>query len=543
MAGVLIDDRDMDSALAVRSAAEADGHTVEIVGSLDRLDRLLAGDETVAVVVTGDPAAPGTIEMLRVASSHIPRPPVIMVAHLEDGEDPRELVAGIETWLLPDELIIAPPDPEEVQVALTQQIERYDLQVETGIVGHTHGVREVLERIHMLAPVNSTVLITGESGTGKELAARAIHRLSPRRGKAFITLNCAAIPETLLESELFGHEKGAFTGATSRRRGMFELADGGTLFLDEIGEMPLPLQTRLLRVLETQKFMRVGGDSEIAVDVRIIAATNRDLRQAVEQGTFRRDLYYRLNVLHLDLPPLRDRSSDIPILVRRFIQEFSRAHDREFKGLSGEAMQILLDYSWPGNVRELRNLVESMVVLAPGSVIGADDIPPDIRFSSGRQLLPRSGAMVLPARDGEEEDTDRTALQLPQIEFLFRTLVEMKIDLEDLRSEFDRFRMRYSGGEDADRPGGQSPGVRSIEIRGRNLGGPEPSEVEWPQRPELPPDTSILVEPGMTMADIEREAIVLALRESEGNRRKAAERLGIGERTLYRKLKEYGIDS
>jgi DNA-binding NtrC family response regulator len=543
MAGVLIDDRDMDTALAVRSAAEADGHTVEIVGSLDRLDRLLAGDETVAVVVTGDPAAPGTIEMLRVASSHIPRPPVIMVAHLEDGEDPRELVAGIETWLLPDELIIAPPDPEEVQVALTQQIERYDLQVETGIVGHTHGVREVLERIHMLAPVNSTVLITGESGTGKELAARAIHRLSPRRGKAFITLNCAAIPETLLESELFGHEKGAFTGATSRRRGMFELADGGTLFLDEIGEMPLPLQTRLLRVLETQKFMRVGGDSEIAVDVRIIAATNRDLRQAVEQGTFRRDLYYRLNVLHLDLPPLRDRSSDIPILVRRFIEEFSRAHDREFKGLSGEAMQILLDYSWPGNVRELRNLVESMVVLAPGSVIGAEDIPPDIRFSSGRQLLPRSGAMVLPARDGEEEDTDRTTLQLPQIEFLFRTLVEMKIDLEDLRSEFDRFRMRYSSGEDADRAGGQSPGVRSIEIRGRNLGGPEPSEVEWPQRPELPPDASILVEPGMTMADIEREAIVLALRESEGNRRKAAERLGIGERTLYRKLKEYGIDS
>ena len=543
MAGVLIDDRDMDSALAVRSAAEADGHTVEIVGSLDRLDRLLAGDGTVAVVVTGDPAAPGTIEMLRVASSHIPRPPVIMVAHLDDGEDPRELVAGIETWLLPDELIIAPPDPEEVQVALSQQIERYDLQVETGIVGHTHGVREVLERIHMLAPVNSTVLITGESGTGKELAARAIHRLSPRRGKAFITLNCAAIPETLLESELFGHEKGAFTGATSRRRGMFELADGGTLFLDEIGEMPLPLQTRLLRVLETQKFMRVGGDTEIAVDVRIIAATNRDLRQAVEQGTFRRDLYYRLNVLHLDLPPLRDRSSDIPILVRRFIEEFSRAHDREFKGLSGEAMQILLDYSWPGNVRELRNLVESMVVLAPGSVIGAEDIPPDIRFSSGRQLLPKSGAMVLPARDDTDEDTDRTALQLPQIEFLFRTLVEMKIDLEDLRSEFDRFRMRYSGGEDPDGAGGQRPGLRSIEIRGRNLGGPEPPEIEWPQRPELPADASILVEPGMTMADIEREAIVLALRESDGNRRKAAERLGIGERTLYRKLKEYGIES
>jgi DNA-binding NtrC family response regulator len=542
MAGVLIDDRDIESAIAVRSAAESDGHTTEMVGSIDRLERMLAGDETVAVVVTGDPTAPETIEMLRVASSHIPRPPVIMVAHVDAGEDPRGLLAGIETWLLPDELILAPPDPEEVKVALTQQIERYELQVETGIVGHTHGVREVLERIHMLAPVNSTVLITGESGTGKELAARAIHRLSPRRGKSFITLNCAAIPETLLESELFGHEKGAFTGATSRRRGMFELADRGTLFLDEIGEMPLPLQTRLLRVLETQKFMRVGGDSEITVDVRIIAATNRDLRQAVEQGTFRRDLYYRLNILHLDLPPLRDRSSDIPILVRSFIEEFSRAHDREFKGLSREAMQILLDYSWPGNVRELRNLVESMVVLAPGSVIGAEDIPPDIRYSSGRQLLPGSSTVVLPTRDGTGGETDGAGLQLPQIEFLFRTLVEMKIDLEDLRTEFERFRTRYRQDE-PDRSGALRSEPRSIEIRGRNLGGSDPSELEWPKRPALPGEAAISVEPGMTMADIEREAIVLALRESEGNRRKAAERLGIGERTLYRKLKEYGIES
>jgi len=228
--------------------------------------------------------------------------------------------------------------------------------------------------------------------------------------------------------------------------------------------------------------------------------------------------------------------------VRRFIEEFSRMHDREFKGLSSEAMQILLDYSWPGNVRELRNLVESMVVLAPGSVIGADDIPPDIRFSSGRHLLPGSGTAVLPTREGTENELERAELQLPQIEFLFRTLVEMKIDLEDLRSEFERFRNRYRA-EDPDRSGAARPEARSIEIRGRSLGGAEPSEVEWSRRPALPIDTSITVEPGMTMADIEREAIVLALRESEGNRRKAAERLGIGERTLYRKLKEYGIES
>ena len=541
MARVLIDDRTIESAVAVREAAEADGHTTEIISSIDGLDRSLAGGGTVAFVSTGSPADPKTVNMLRIVSSRVPRPPVIMVAEVEEGEDPRDVVSGIDTWLLPDQLIPAPPDPQEVQVALTQQIERYELQLETGIVGRTDGILEVIERIHMLAPVNSTVLITGESGTGKELAARAIHRFSPRRGKPFIAVNCAAIPETLLESELFGHEKGAFTGATSRRKGMFELADQGSLLLDEIGEMPLPLQTRLLRVLETQKFMRVGGDSEISVDVRVIAATNRDLRQAVEEGTFRRDLYYRLNVLHLDLPPLRDRPSDIPILVRRFIEDFSRQHEREFKGLSGEAMEILLEYAWPGNVRELRNLIESMVVLAPGAVIRADDIPPDIRYSSGRSMLPGSTVSSLSGYELPEDESGTGALQLPQIEFLFRTLVDMKIDLEDLRSEFDRFRTRYkdSGAEHRSSLG---PEVQAIEVRGRDLAQPT-DEVTWNESATIPDGTTIAVSPEMTMADIEREAITMALRESDGNRRRAAERLGIGERTLYRKLKEFGIDA
>ena len=542
MARVLIDDRDIESAVAVRQAAEADGHTTEIISSIDGLDRSLAGEGAVAFVSTGDPADSTTVSMLRIVSSRVPRPPVIMVTKVEEDADPREVVAGIDSWLLPDQLIIAPPDPQEVQVALTQQIERYELQVETGIVGRTDGILEVIERIHMLAPVNSTVLITGESGTGKELAARAIHRFSPRRGKSFIAVNCAAIPETLLESELFGHEKGAFTGATSRRRGMFELADQGTLLLDEIGEMPLPLQTRLLRVLETQRFMRVGGDSEISVNVRVITATNRDLRQAVEEGTFRRDLYYRLNVLHLDLPPLRDRPSDIPILVRRFIEDFSRQHDREFKGLSGEAMEILLEYSWPGNVRELRNLIESMVVLAPGAIIRADDIPPDIRYSSGRSMLPGSNVSSLPRLELPEGEAGASALQLPQIEFLFRTLVEMKIDLEDLRSEFDRFRTRYRE-EGSDHSQVLGPEFQAIEVRGRDLVQPGGDDTTVSGSGAVPDGTTLSIGPEMTMADIEREAIAMALRESDGNRRKAAERLGIGERTLYRKLKEFGIDA
>jgi DNA-binding NtrC family response regulator len=247
-------------------------------------------------------------------------------------------------------------------------------------------------------------------------------------------------------------------------------------------------------------------------------------------------------VLHLDLPPLRDRPSDIPILVRRFIEDFSREHDREFKGLSGEAMEILLEYSWPGNVRELRNLVESMVVLAPGAVIRADDIPPDIRYSSGRSMLPGSRVSTLPQVDVPEDGSEVSALQLPQIEFLFRTLVDMKIDLEDLRSEFDRFRTRYrqSGMEQASELGAE---VQAIEVRGRDLVQPAGEEMPWSESPGTPDETTISVGPEMTMADIEREAIAMALRESDGNRRRAAERLGIGERTLYRKLKEFGIDA
>ena len=236
----------------------------------------------------------------------------------------------------------------------------------------------MLVKIEQMAPVSSTVLIQGESGTGKELVAKALHDLSPRRGKAFIAVNCAALPETLLESELFGHEKGAFTGAAERRLGRFELADGGTIFLDEIGDMPLSVQVKLLRVLESRTFFRVGGVQPIKVDVRVIAATNRSLRDGVALGEFRDDLYYRLNVLNIYLPPLRERRDDIPLLVRRFIGEIAKQHDRPFRGITAEAMQRLVEAPWPGNVRQLRNLIESMVVLAPGTEIRASDIPSDI---------------------------------------------------------------------------------------------------------------------------------------------------------------------
>ena len=258
-------------------------------------------------------------------------------------------------------------------------IERRRLQASAGIVGETDAMKQALERVVQFAPVASTVLITGESGTGKELVARGIHHLSSRRHRPFIAVNVAALSETLLESELFGHEKGAFTGAIDSRRGLFELADRGTIFLDEIGEMPVATQTKLLRVLEQREFRRVGGEDVIRVDIRIVTATNQDLKQLVALGRFRKDLFYRLNVLHIELPPLRRRREDIPLLVDAFIEDASRRHDRRFEGISREAMEILQDYHWPGNIRELQNLVESMVVLAPGRQILPNDIPSDVR--------------------------------------------------------------------------------------------------------------------------------------------------------------------
>ena len=251
-----------------------------------------------------------------------------------------------------------------------------------------------MERVRQFARFNSTVLILGESGTGKELAAQGIHRLSARRYRPFIALNCAALPEGILESELFGHEKGAFTGASSLRKGRFEIAAGGTLFLDEVGEMALTTQVKLLRVLEEREFMRVGGAESIPVDVRLITATNRNLQEEMELGRFRRDLYYRLKVLTIEMPPLRERRDDIPLLVNTFVQRFCAENDLSFAGITDEAMEVLQNYDWPGNVRELRNLVESMLVSAPDRRIRPGDIPDHIyrKGEPGRLLpIPMSG--------------------------------------------------------------------------------------------------------------------------------------------------------
>ncbi|MGE0160968.1 MAG: sigma-54 interaction domain-containing protein [Gemmatimonadales bacterium] len=534
---VLVSTHDLPKAGAVRDGFSRGGYDVELVTPNERLGET-AG--VVLLVVTGvDRGPPG--ELARQAREVL-RVPVFGIT-TDEGAPARR--AGY------DEIFGASAAVDEIVLVGRRVIQREKLRALTGIVGESDAIQLVLERVVQIAPVASTVLITGESGTGKELVARGIHALSPRRHEPFIAVNVAALSETLLESELFGHEKGAFTGAIDSRRGLFELADGGTIFLDEIGEMPLATQTKLLRVLEQREFHRVGGERSIKVDVRIIAATNQELRQLVAIGEFRRDLFFRLNVLAIELPPLRERREDIELLVESFVREVSERHDRSFPGISPEAMRILVAYDWPGNVRELRNLVESMVVLAPGRVIRPEDIPDDVRRGRASSLLP-----VPVARAGG--DAKAPSLR-PELEFVFRTLVELRVDMDELRREFEAYREGSPVqlepativGRVDEQPsvgiervvGRVGPGAdEGIEI-GAYRRGPEGGEGDAGGGQAEGEDGVVVFRAGMTIDDMERRAIRAALTEVGGNRRKAAELLGIGERTLYRKIAKYDLET
>ena len=419
---VLISTHHLPTAGALRGAFKSSGYRVELVTPREELD---PGAGVLLVLTDALAETAGELAAQARERLHIP---VFGVA--APGRE-RELAAlGLAETFAPS------ADPDEVLLIAHTLLERRRLQRLTGIVGETDAIREALERVVQIAPVDSTVLITGESGTGKELFARGVHALSPRRHKAFIAVNVAALSPTVLESELFGHEKGAFTGAIDSRRGLFELAHQGTIFLDEIGEIPPAIQTKLLRVLEQKEFLRVGGEAPIRVDARVIAATNQDLRHEVAAGRFRRDLYYRINVLHIELPPLRRRQADIPRLVEAFVAEVSARNDRRFAGINADAMRILCEYAWPGNVRELRNLVESMVVLSPGREIGPDDIPAQVRSPGSSPLLP------VPTPGPGPGEGDSAQLR-PQLEFVFRTLVELRVDMDDLRREFEAYRQEH----------------------------------------------------------------------------------------------------
>jgi DNA-binding NtrC family response regulator len=506
---VLLTLQDVEPAVRLNALLEREGNETELVSPLDDIRGAIKRQKPDLIVFTGELVDPATVAIVK--------------EQLWDGAAVVGLSESVEPTVLERlraigyvDVFAKPVNLDEVLGGLNRILERRRLQRLTGLIGESEAMREIMVQVEQMAPVSSTVLIEGESGTGKELVARAIRLLSNRKNKPFIAVNVGALPESLLESELFGHEKGAFTGAAERRLGRFELADTGTLFLDEIGEIPPSTQVKLLRVLEEQEFMRVGGTQPISVDVRVIAATNQPLRELVEEGKFRSDLFYRLNVLRIYLPPLRDRPDDVPMLVRRFIQDYSQRHERPFHGISADAMQLLVDYPWPGNVRELRNLVESMVVLSPGHEIQPNDLPRQIREGGSARFLP---VHVGPVVRGEAGASGR------ELEFIVRSLIELKLQVEELRRRMD-----------VDRPIGVDGWIGEVHPATIT---PSSSVPAIEPRDQAPPPNIVTITPGTKMADIERSAIEAALKETRGNRRRAADMLGIGERTLYRKIKEY----
>lgn len=371
-----------------------------------------------------------------------------------------------------------------------------------GILGNSPVIQQIRETIRQVAATNIPVLIEGESGTGKELVARAIHENSPWRTKSMFTVNCGAIPEGILESELFGHQRGAFTGALNSRKGYFELADGSTLFLDEIGEMPLTTQVKVLRVLEEKEFIRVGGSTNFQVDVRILAATNKNLEAEVAANNFRQDLFFRLNAVKIVVPPLREKSEDIPVLVDKFQAEFCKENRIKFSGFTSEAIELLKSQPWPGNVRELRNLVQSVIVLEKGHLIKSTVLKKYLKT-----FEPEEHQLPVPAN---------VTVDQAERELIYRVLLELKSDMNQIKqSLFSHFTQPKS-------------------LR------------EWPSfdsaQPFQPVEEVNSEETIKTLEEVERELILKTLERTNWSKRKTAQILGISERTLYRKINEYQLN-
>lgn len=359
-----------------------DGYEILTAGSGE--EALKVVEEEMLSLVLLDIWLPGIdgIETLKIIKSEHPQLRVVMMSGhgtIETAVKATKLGAfdfiekplSLEKVLLIVKHALDITQLEEENVLLKQKVTH-----EYELTGNSDSIAELKETISLVAPTNAWILIMGENGTGKELVARSIHRQSKRVHKPFVEVNCAAIPEELIESELFGHEKGSFTGATEKKRGKFDLAHEGTIFLDEVADMSLKAQAKVLRILQEKKYERVGGTKLIATDVRVLAATNKDLEKEMEEGRFRQDLFYRLNVIPLRVPPLRDRKEDTPLLVKRFLKDFSLKEGEVEKTITGEALAILMRHGWPGNVRELKNIVERLIIMKVGNVIEADDIPP-----------------------------------------------------------------------------------------------------------------------------------------------------------------------
>jgi len=397
---ILVVDDEQNAREALRTILQEEKYEVaEAANGEEALERLASFSPDVVLADVRMPKMDGITLVKKAREGESDAIFIIMTAFASIESAVEAMRAGAENFL------VKPLDVNAVLVVLEKALEKRRLRRETeqlrarvreryrfpSIIGESPQLHAVFDVVKRTAPTKATVLILGESGTGKELIAQAIHEESPRKDKPFIKVNCAALSETLLESELFGHERGSFTGAVGRREGRFELADGGTLFLDEIGEISPSLQIKLLRVLQTREFERVGGTQTLKVDVRLVAATNRDLAAEVKAGKFREDLYYRLNVVAVTLPPLRERKGDIPALVSHFVEKYAAAYGKTVHGLAPGTLNALLAHGWPGNVRELENVVERAVVLAQGTELTADDLPPTLR---GPRASRTPGALI-----------------------------------------------------------------------------------------------------------------------------------------------------
>ena len=403
-----------------------------------------------------------------------------------------------------------------------------------GIVGNYEGLNRAIDIAVQVAPTDLSVLITGESGTGKEIFPQVIHSYSTRKHGQYIAVNCGAIPEGTIDSELFGHEKGSFTGASDSRKGYFEVADGGTIFLDEVAELPLSTQVRLLRVLETGEFIRVGSSKVQKTNVRVIAASNVEVPRAIDNGKFREDLFYRLNTVPIKVPALRDRGEDIFLLFRKFAVDFAEKYRMPAIRLDSEAKNTLLNYSWPGNVRQLKNITEQISIIESEREIVAINL---------RSYLPDYGGVKLPAIIRKDDDKSFSS----EREILYKVLFDMKSDMNDLKKlVFDLIRR---GEIDVTFQQTNSRAIKNLfreskeETNTHNE--TETPLVDFPSHKTMNniQDTEEIIEESLSLADKEVEMIKKALEKYNGKRKMAAGELGISERTLYRKIKEYGIES
>ncbi|MGB0953277.1 MAG: sigma-54-dependent transcriptional regulator [Planctomycetota bacterium] len=480
---LLVVDDDRNHAEAMQMALERDGYLVEIADHYQAaMDRLMIREFDVVLtdLMLGDGNG---LDLLRNIRERRPDMSVFLITgygsvetavqamqegaadYLTKPVNLAELRTRVERELEHQSLA---EDNRELRKALNR---RFGLE---GMVGNAPPMERVFDLVRQAGPTDATVLVLGESGTGKELIARALHRLSQRSKRRFVAVNCAALTESLIESELFGHVKGAFTGADANKEGKFAFADGGTLFLDEIGDMPLSTQAKLLRVLENREVVPVGANDARPIDVRIVAATNRDLQQRVAAGEFREDLFYRLAVVAVEMPLLRERLEDIPLLLDHFLHEFAERHQKQVQTVSEDVLRTFRAHPWPGNVRELRNAVETMVVLDADGVLGVDDLPIALR-----DLFAKIPAVEV-AEPSEASETPAPTAEAT--------------------------------------PAAASPASSAVPA-------PEPG-IPYPPV-------------GKSLPEVEKDMILATLASLEGNRQKAAKQLGIGERTLYRKLKGY----